>query len=1510
MFTDYIPPSPGSDASDNFFNNIYDSQKDFLVHQISDSFVTNFNEDKHVTIVDIHSSFLGGTKSERESIPVVHPELEPVLHKCSAIIGKEEDQLIEYVDAYPDRSKTNLYSDLFQLSSCSSKLLTKNVNINNSNGAHKIKKMAMTGNIEDLTAKVQDLGQAVANIKDPIATNHYVGQTVLSSTSSKAIKKKKSLIEKFNSSFFGKKKSSMKSAGSVAFSNKISPVPSHTDAADADMEEILTVEKDLDQEREDKEEINQYTVDDFTAKDERFSEFQSDTQPVLQSSGIFCQQVSEVDDSDLTRPKDLNGRRPVATNYKSVPNMKFRKSSTLPASSRTMSNVSDIRASQDDQMYKSENYLASLNNSGNLSPFIRVIAEKYNLFQERENQPCALLEASYLPRYTPVDRVSDDFVSSPYVEGLFGKISPGSEEHKKLKRKRKSPSVNSSQVAKKRPNTNDEEDQAAAPCYKKLLLTEKEFVSDFVENILDDVVLELREEEVGKFTTKHDPFSHHKEEFDQIREKFETGRFNESSQKEPCLTRIDRQQKCFAFPPPYFTTVPTLARLCNEVLDNYEKKFMANWKKKYLVSSYTPQGSKREGTYFTDYDTLSCPSLGAGKSDIYEPYWDGKLSLTGDSLSEASFSRGIDSYSLDQPSFETDQKKGPWVSPAPPRRDLASHILKDPQNISTLSCCSDIGTQTTELDSYYEELLNLSGNKRPLMTRNASTSPVQELLLADLSMEDNKSYNSASPQNSPRVSSKPRYSSSPIYNVCSDGGLLDDKLNVLKTKTKDAEKRTESLPKHYRNKSHSELSCYSAHKTSAHNSETSFHNHSRVQRSHTIDYNSDIAKSLMEKRKKRFTFKHLLNREDKNPVRLLSFRKLSCADTDSETNKNDNRNIVDTAPCRIVKLAESPKKSRNQMHSNHDHGNQENHGKNKNDTECMLACFPHSDFSTNDTFFNRSSGEDSIESDVSTPPATLDHFGHWKVYYDNTQPYFAFEEIGVKRRRFEFCETDNNFVSCSGAKRSPVHKEQGNIHSFQKDENIDENISGPGCMFHFYGEETEGDLMEQKNLDAETGHEYSIDSLAQSDDNRGPYPYPENPVPGNDYSQDFDYSEEVVEDELSPDSFSFMQSLARQMKQINLADTPKADDDGGNLNDFLQEALKPLDDLLSEDSCTEEDLSITQMSSSRWRCTASDYPSFVSFREDDVSFVSDEVCDSYPEPDDESQYSTLKNQKNLQDEISVQSKLEEYGMTPNNSVASFAEKKDVERKNSEIDEAETLEKETYGELCSPKLMKPTLDTRTKPETLEGWLNFNEVVSDYTAPVRKERYPTFTFLTPHKIEHASSNSPENILTSGSQSPTTPHKIEHSSTDTPVDPQTSGSQSPTTPHKVEPASSYSSEDPQTPCSPRPTTSSEDVFTTPGTHVFNSPNTCNNTFVSLSEVSFNGSRGCTPYFTDVDGTLLEDPVMANTNNNEPEADATDIQKTLFTNVADVTVEDSFNDEEVDTVLVVVSEDDAIDV
>ncbi|XP_076078692.1 uncharacterized protein LOC143048726 isoform X1 [Mytilus galloprovincialis] len=1401
LYTDQRSPSPFSDISGSFFHTVYDSETELdilpeTIVSIQDLNMLQYSEilskksivnsDVNVCVVDVHNSYLGETTSQ------LHPELESVL-KISKLpeFPDEEEYLIEYADIEPDKGKRRNYPDVgsFKLTDFLSRSSLTNANSNNSKSLHET-------TVKDRTSSLHN-NWTVPNIEPMKMSQIEVTK----------VKKKKSLLPKVSLNLFSKKTKSAKDT-SVAFSNKISPIPSTTDTTDnkfslipstsdmMDMEDKIKLEEELTTGHKG---IEGYTVDDFTTKETQkyhTNDLQSkSTENIF--SNLSVEDLAVI--GEIDRERKCSHFRKVARVHQSAPNIKYHHSS------QTDKPV-------DNKQVHEENYLATLNDCGHLSPFMKVIATKYKLFDIKDpSQKQSLGHRSVtLPRDlklnnnsidSEVDTVCDD---NPFVSMLSGKFSPGRGESDQSSKKKKSPRSKSVSVAKKRSATGD---SLGSPCNKVLLMTEREFINDYVDNVLDDVVEELKDEGLGKSKDTNDIFCHHKEEFDRIRAQFESGVVEEAVGGTSPIS------------------VPTLAMLCLDVLDDWEKRFIKQWKKKYDISSYTPP--RQETSSYIDpdkYSNFSCPSTAATKSDVYEPYCDSRLSLTGDSLSETSFSRGIDSYSLDMSVNESYKWTGPWVSPAPTRRDLTVYpkqlLLKQGQNISTMSNCSNQSTQTASFDMSLSDSINISGNQRLVQTRNVSTSPIQELLMADLSMEENISNNSSDYcEGSPRVSSKPRYSSSPIANIPNlDLSSEKQDSDTLQEQVQFNGRKSDTIP---RGKSYSSIQ--------------HSHNSSRVQRSRTLNYLSDLAQSLAETRKKRFAFKHLFLGHDQNPVKLLSFKKLSESVTRASKTKEPVK-ICDKSLDGVNKTCVGGKKTNKSL------GTTRSPAKKLKQISNMKSCFPFEDFSTNDTYFNRILDEDKVESSYGSPPQIFDHFGKFKVSYENQQPHFDFQQVECKGRKFEFCSKYENLISCHGDKNCSAKTE-----SFSNlEEHIDrQNEIQPSPRLYTTDKQTPEFVEPVQFLDNSTESEGPYLRIDKQG-NYVLYEYPEDPVPTDDnLNHDFikDNSQDLIEDELSPDSLSFMSSLTREIKQHDFTDTPKADDNCSNLNAFLQEALKPLDELLSDESSI-EDLSDYHMSPTRWHCIPSDFPSFVSFRENEESFESDtnddypepdeasmlfvtDEADNYPEPDYTSKYHTLKVEKSVSKENSIQEVLED------------------DRESCKApDKSENLDDEQKDRHCK--------------ETLDDWLNYNQVVSEYMAPDRKERYPTFTFVTPHKTQQSEKgDNPVRMVESEERL-------------------------------------WTNEQMETPCS----TPGPHIYSTPGPYVYRSPepNTCDNTFVSVSDMSFNDSRGCTPYFTDDPDTTLEDPVLANTNNNDLVTDDNN----------NISIEGSFNYVDLDHVLVTITEED----
>jgi hypothetical protein len=1445
-FTDQREPTPTSNLSNNLFSIVYDKDNsdfnkelnilpDNEFHKNDLNMLQNFDEKPKITVLDLAKNNCFDNVHDVCGVNLVtsqvHTEFHPVLKATG--LGDDEnemnkDSLIEDADVEleNDPEQTGKHRDVAThqvLSDITSKL--SNSNDNNH------------CNMEDECLK-DNKGETILH-SEPTPKQENSLSTGDQSVATK-VKKKNWLMNKLN--FFGKKIRSVKDVSKPG-RNSISPVNNSWEEDKA--------EKTVKAEEEDREElqveINQYTIDDCTLEENPLQKFKPTAEVRMPLSGRTKEMLSKYSIEDFTT-KDCEASdektsevKQMASPSKSSQNIKHQRSSPMIKRPKSSKNgkyqKSPVNACP--RPTQKENYLATLKESGNLPPFMKVNADKYNLFNvpdvhtkhkqvvEQEEKGKSMRRRT-LPRDMKLSgqviengRIEPIHEENPYVLIMSGDFSPERDETH-VSRKRKSPIPKSVPVAKKRQmHLKSARCISNSCCSVESLMSERDFINDFIQKVLDDVVKDLRIKELLKETSENsiDPedhtdksvFSHHKEEFEQIRARFESG----------AISHRDHE-------------VPPLSRLCTGTLDDWGDRFIGIQKKKYHVSSY----SSKESNKLDEPDkqsNWSCASTSAAKSDIYEPYWDSKLNLTGDSLSENSFYKGIDSFSLDQPSVDICKKNVSWISPV--RRDFSVSAIQKvdtkEKETSTMSIYLHQSTQTMSLDLSQYELIIKSSNLKPVQTRSVSTSPIHEFLMADLSMDDNKSQNSSNIlKSSPCVTSKPRYSSSPIISVPN----LDLSPDIHIRNIDEIVDHTNIISKHKVNQSEHVSRCLARSESYTDAQNSSWQNPSKVQRSRTLNYLSNLVHRLVERRRTRFDWKHLFVRHMEEPVELLSFKKYS----DNSTVSHDNRS-VDMQEDRAksgLKIKRSP--LREQM---------------EKEVTLMKSCFPNEDLSTIDTLFNRSFDEDmekdddgsppkkydedlekdgdgnppkkydkDLEKDVDgsppkkydkdmekdgdgSPPKKYDNFGKWSVSYKDKQPNFAFHKLDNTEKRFEFCNTFSNLIGCGGDKNDSF-KSSNSDRTFEKPKNVEhetvcygryagsnlEVINAPECSKSALGE-----LL--NSSDDSDGSFVKIDM----NDQYAMFNFPEDPVPKDlKMPEEFikDDSGSIVDDELSPDSLSFIASLTRDIRGHDFTQTPKAtenDGDASSLNAFLHEALKPLDELLSDDS-SNENLSLTQFSPSRWRCTIADYPSFVSFHKDDEEYLSDiDLNDIYPEPDVISEYNPVKLEQIISDVDLNGGKLHQGCKAPDNS----------------------------------ERLKSGNGFKANFETLDDWLNFNEEFSEYTAFDRKARYPTFTFVTPHKTDH---------LGGGDST------AETSETTVP---------------------------------PTSETTKESMFSTPNTAIYQSPepNTGDNTFVSVSEMSYDESRGCTMYYTDIKTDLdvtFEDPTLAITEN-DPTLDITENDPTL---------------------------------
>ena len=1385
-FTDQREPTPTSNLSNNLFSIVYDKDNsdfnkelnilpDNEFHKNDLNMLQNFDEKPKITVLDLAKNNCFDNVHDVCGVNLVtsqvHTKFHPVLKATG--LGDDEnemnkDSLIEDADVELENDREHRDVATHQLLS---DIISKLSNSNDNNHC----------NMEDECLK-DDKGVTILH-SEPTPKQENSLSTGDQSVATK-VKKKNWLMNKLN--FFGKKIRSVKDVSKPG-RNSISPVNNSWEEDKAEK----TVKAEEEEDREELlVEINQYTIDDCTLEENPLQKFKPTAEVRMPLSGHTKEMLSKYSIEDFTT-KDCEASdektsevKPMASPSKSSQNIKHQRSSPMikrPKSSKN-GNYQKSPVNACPRPTQKEDYLATLKESGNLPPFMKVNADKYNLFNvpdvhtkhkqvvEQEEKGKSMRRRT-LPRDMKFSgqviengRIEPIHEENPYVLIMSGDFSPERDETH-VSRKRKSPIPKSVPVAKKRQMHLKSARCISNSCCSVELMSERDFINDFIQKVLDDVVKDLRikklnVKELLKETSENsiDPedhtdksvFSQHKEEFEQIRARFESG----------AISHTDHE-------------VPPLSRLCTGTLDDWGDRFIGIQKKKYHVSSY----SSKESNKLDEPDkqsNWSCVSTSAAKSDIYEPYGDSKLNLTGDSLSENSFFKGIDSFSLDQPSVDICKKNGPWISPV--RRDFSVSAIQKvdtkEKETSTMSIYLHQSTQTMSLDLSQYELIIKSSNLKPVQTRSVSTSPIHEFLMADLSMNDNKSQNSSNIlKSSPCVTSKPRYSSSPIISVPN----LDLSPDIHIRNIDEIVDHTNIISKHKVNQSEhvSRHLARSESYTDAQNS--SWQNPSKVQRSRTLNYLSNLVHRLVERRRTRFDWKHLFVRHMEEPVELLSFKKYS----DNSTVSHDNRSVdmqEDHAESGL-KIKRSPL-----------------HEKMEKEVTLMKSCFPNEDLSTIDTLFNRNFDEDMEKDGDGSPPKKYDNFGKWSVSYKDKQPNFAFHKLDNTEKRFEFCNTFSNLIGCGGDKNDSF-KSSNSDRTFEKPKNVEhetafngryagsdlEVINAPECSKSALGE-----LL--NSSDDSDGSFVKIDM----NDQYAMFNFPEDPVPKDlKIPEEFtkDDSGSIVDDELSPDSLSFIASLTRDIRGHDFTQTPKAtenDGDASSLNAFLHEALKPLDELLSDDS-SNENLSLTQFSPSRWRCTIADYPSFVSFHKDDGEYLSDiDLNDIYPQPDVISEYNPVKLEKIISGVDLNGEKLHQGCKAPDNS----------------------------------ERLKSGNGFKANIETLDGWLNFNEEFSEYTAFDRKARYPTFTFVAPHKTDH---------LGGGDST------AETSETTVP---------------------------------PTSETTKESMFSTSNTAIYQSPepNTGDNTFVSVSEMSYDESRGCTMYYTDIKTDLhvtFEDPTLAITEN-----------------------------------------------
>ena len=1450
-FTDQREPTPTSDLSDNVFSFVYDKDNSDFNKELNIlpdnefpkddlNMLQNFDKKPKITVLDLVKNNCFDNDNVHDVCGVsqvasqVHTESHLALKATNLGDDGDEmnkDSLIEYADVELDNDSehTGKHRDVTThqvLSDITSKL--SNSNDNNH------------GNMDDEYLKDQK-GETILN-SEP-APKQENGFNTGAQPAATKVKKKNWLMNKLH--FFGKKIRSVKDV-SKPCRNSISPINNSWEEDKA--------EKTVKAEEKDREEllveINQYTIDDCTLEENPLQKFKPTAKVRMPPSGRTKEMLSKHSIEDFTT-KDREASdektsevKQMANPSKSSQNIKHQRSSPMIKRPKSSKNGKYQKSPVNPcpRPTQKENYLATLKESGNLPPFIKVIADNYNLFNvpdvhtkhnqvvEQEEKGKSMRRRT-LPRDMKLSgqvlengQIEPIHEENPYVLIMSGDFSPERDETH-VSRKRKSPIPKSVPVAKKRQmHLKSARCISDSCCSDESLMSEKDFINDFIQKVLDDVVKDLRVKELLKETSENsiDPedhadksvFSHHKEEFEQIRARFESG----------AISCTDHE-------------VPPLSRLCTGTLDDWGDRFIGIQKKKYHVSSY----SSKECNKLDEPDkqsNWSSASTSAAKSDIYEPYWDSKLNLTGDSLSENSFYKGIDSFSLDQPSVDICKKNVPWISPV--RRDFSVSAIqkvdKKEKETSTMSTYLHQSTQTMSLDLPQYELIIKSNNLKPVQTRSVSTSPIHEFLMAYLSMDDNKSENSSNIlKSSPCVTSKPRYSSSPIISVPN----LDLSPDIHIRNIDEIVDPTNIISKYKVNQSEhvSRRLARSESYTAAQNN-SSGQNLGKVQRSRTLNYLSNLVHSFVERRRKRFDWKHLFVRHKEEPVELLSYKR--CSDISTVSHDDRSMDMQEDRAESTLKMKRSPL-----------------HEKMETEVTLIKSCFPNKDFSTVDTLLNRSFDEDmekdgdgssqkiyknldtvgdgslskkydedmekdgdgspqkkydkDLEKDVDgsppkkydqgletdgdcSPPKKYDNFGKWSVSYKDKQPNFAFHELDNRENKFEFCNTFSNLIGCGGDKNGSF-KSSNSDRTFEKPKNVEhetefngkypgsdlEVINTPECS-----KSASGELL--NSSDDSDGSFVKIDM----NDQYAVFNFPEDPVPKDlEMPEEFikDDSGSIVDGDLSPDSLSFIASLTRDIRGHDFTQTPKAtenDGDASSLNAFLQEALKPLDELLSDDS-SNENLSLTQFSPSRWRCTVADYPSFVSFHEDDEVYLSDiDLHDIYPQPDVISEYNPVKLEKNISDVGLNGGKLYQGCKAPDSS----------------------------------ECLKSGNGFKANIENLDDWLNLNEEFSEYTAFDRKAKYPTFTFVNPHKTGH---------LGGGDSA------AEISETTFP---------------------------------PTSETNKEGMCSTPNTAIYQSPepNTCDNTFVSVSEVSYNESRGCTMYYTDIETDLdvtFEDPTLAITEN-----------------------------------------------
>ncbi|XP_021359394.1 uncharacterized protein LOC110454287 isoform X2 [Mizuhopecten yessoensis] len=218
---------------------------------------------------------------------------------------------------------------------------------------------------------------------------------------------------------------------------------------------------------------------------------------------------------------------------------------------------------------------------------------------------------------------------------------------------------------------------------------------------------------------------------------------------------------------------------------------------------------------------------------------------------------------------------GPWVSPvhtrlrmgtgACPRTDTFP-LTQDSQDLYTQSC--SIGTQTPDIVGRPTTVDNTPTNRSTISyglgvsghTEDRASSPIKELLSYDTTLED--SWNTSDLLGSPaKVKERPRYSSSPIKTFV----VEEDKRG--KRKLEDVSYK------------HGKVHCSDAWLTRNHSlPRRDRSNHSLASRSSSLDVNTEETFNVhdcTEKRRKRFSWKKMFQSKVKEPVVLISYRKRS-----------------------------------------------------------------------------------------------------------------------------------------------------------------------------------------------------------------------------------------------------------------------------------------------------------------------------------------------------------------------------------------------------------------------------------------------------------------------------------------------------------------------------------------------------------------------------------------------------------------------------------------------------------